>query len=348
MPIYRMATPNTFVNFQRTPFTDLERDLEDWIEANPHLLFTDDQRVAIFSRQARTIDGKYLDLLGIDAFGQCVVIELKRGQAPRDVVAQALEYAAWVDGLGLDDLDRLAREYLERRNRPLSGLVDIYRETFSSPSSGDNEEPDSMVVARITFNARQRLVIVAEDFTPEVEQTLRYLRTKLGVDITGLRFSVHRAADEIILQTETVVGRESVANAVAKATANATQSSRETDAAILERVTTPFMKHAVTAIEHWVEGLEDPNWEVSHGSGSDHYLKWNGRRIAYYYYAREWIYCMLERGSDAESAALLNQVNKPDQVKEVSGTVRFHVANDDDFEALKAISIERVQTMKGG
>jgi hypothetical protein len=50
-------------------------------------------------------------LLGVDVAGACVVVELKRGQAPREVIAQALEYAAWVDSRDLSDLDNLAREY---------------------------------------------------------------------------------------------------------------------------------------------------------------------------------------------------------------------------------------------
>ncbi len=110
MPIYRMAPPGTFVHFEKTPFLEMEKVLEDWIQANPHLLF-EDEKLAIFSRQPKTAYGKFPDLLGVDVAGACVVVELKRGQAPREVIAQALEYAAWVDSRDLSDLDNLAREY---------------------------------------------------------------------------------------------------------------------------------------------------------------------------------------------------------------------------------------------
>src|SRR5438132_483968 len=98
MPIYKQDTSGKFVPFEQTPFPDLEKTLEDWIEANPHLLLEGEQ-IAVFARQPRTKFGKYLDLLAIDKTGATVIIELKRGETPRDVVAQALEYAAWIDSL---------------------------------------------------------------------------------------------------------------------------------------------------------------------------------------------------------------------------------------------------------
>ncbi len=36
------------------------------------------------------------DILAVDEQGYLVIMELKRGQTPRDVIAQALEYAAQV------------------------------------------------------------------------------------------------------------------------------------------------------------------------------------------------------------------------------------------------------------
>ncbi|MGH2541042.1 MAG: hypothetical protein ACRDGK_11015 [Actinomycetota bacterium] len=55
--------------------------------------------------------GKTLDLLGVDEQGACVLVELKKGQAPRELIAQALEYTAWIDSLSLDDLDSIAARY---------------------------------------------------------------------------------------------------------------------------------------------------------------------------------------------------------------------------------------------
>lgn len=95
----------------------------------------------------------------------------------------------------------------------VEGVWDLYRGTFEHQSE-DLEESD--VERRITLNVRQRMVIVAEAFPPEMEQTLRYIRSKHGVDINAVRFGLHRAGDEILLETAVVVGRESVASITVK------------------------------------------------------------------------------------------------------------------------------------
>jgi hypothetical protein len=194
MPLYRLSEPATMVPFEATPFPGLEKQLEDWIEGNPHILLGGEP-LAIIARQPRTTHGKFSDLLAVDAAGACVIVELKRGETPRDVIAQALEYAAWVDALSGDQLDELARTYAAKAGLVADGVFDLYRQAFVG--EGDAETGDATALsAHITFNHRQRLVIVAERFHPEVEQTLRYLRTKHGVDIVGVRLGVHTAGGQ--------------------------------------------------------------------------------------------------------------------------------------------------------
>lgn len=70
---------------------DLESRLESWVMDEPNILGLD---VVIIGQQVATDFGGFIDLLAIDAGGDLVVIELKRGRTPREVVAQALDYAA--------------------------------------------------------------------------------------------------------------------------------------------------------------------------------------------------------------------------------------------------------------
>src|SRR3990172_2504113 len=126
MPIYKQDESGKFVPFEKTPFPDLEKVLEDWIENNPHLVL-EEENVAIFARQPRTAFDKYLDLLAVDETGATVIIELKRGETPRDVVAQTLEYAAWVDNLTVDQLNDLAHDYAQKRGSEAQNLADLYR-----------------------------------------------------------------------------------------------------------------------------------------------------------------------------------------------------------------------------
>ena len=56
---------------------------------------------------------------------------LKKGRAPREVVAQLLEYAAWVDELSDEAIYQLAENYF-LKNPDLHGkqLNDLFFETF--------------------------------------------------------------------------------------------------------------------------------------------------------------------------------------------------------------------------
>lgn len=80
---------------------DDESRLEDLIVEDPNMLGRD---LLIVGRQVHTDSGNRLDLLGIDIEGDLHLIELKRDRAPRDVVAQALDYALWVRDLGYEDV----------------------------------------------------------------------------------------------------------------------------------------------------------------------------------------------------------------------------------------------------
>ena len=60
--------------------------LEQMIAADPSIL---SDRWLLIGRQVRTAHGGVVDLLALNADAQLIVIELKREQTPREVVAQA-------------------------------------------------------------------------------------------------------------------------------------------------------------------------------------------------------------------------------------------------------------------
>lgn len=330
--IYRQSETGKFEPFEATPFSELEKErvLEDWIEANPDVLL-DGERIAIWGRQPRSEFGKFLDLVGVDEGGASVVIELKRGEAPRDVIAQTIEYAAWVNSLSIDEIDEFARSYAKRRGVESDGIQDIYRAAFASEDDDDSEEEGPET--RVTFNSHQRLIIVAERFSPEVEQTLRYLRTVHGVDVTGIRFGIHRAGEEMLLDIDVVVGREDTLPASAKV--RRPPRRRRTDEEILERVETDFMRSAVTALEEWVEEAKIEGLEVVHLQRSDHAINFRGRRIVRWYFAKRWMFFSARGASQEVAETLRSRLSKPEEVQKAKRGYRFHVATEDDLEMVK-------------
>ena len=78
-----------------------EQLLEEMIIAAPRLL---SDEWMLIGRQESTGYGGRIDLLAIAPNGALVLIELERHRTPREVVAQALDYASWVEKLKPEDI----------------------------------------------------------------------------------------------------------------------------------------------------------------------------------------------------------------------------------------------------
>ncbi len=76
-----------------------EKSLEDMIVRCPAILSGE---WMLIGRQEKTQFGCIIDLLAIAPDGSLVLIELKRDKTPREIVAQSLDYASWVEGLAAD------------------------------------------------------------------------------------------------------------------------------------------------------------------------------------------------------------------------------------------------------
>ena len=193
MRVFSVEPDGGFTEYEQLPFeTDhAEADLEQWLEANPGGIL-EDGPLLIIGRQVPTDLGKSIDLLGVDREGNVVVVELKRDRTPRDVIAQALEYAAFAAKLDAAALERILGEY--RPDEP-KGLAEQTREYFDQSEA-------------IAFNKDQRIVIVGQQVTREIRQTALFLGAK-GVRVTCVEFTFFQAADGgRLLSQEIVVGAE--------------------------------------------------------------------------------------------------------------------------------------------
>ncbi len=80
---------------------DSELRLEDALEKDLSILSS---QLMFLARQVPTSYGKFVDMLTMDASGDLSVIELKRDRTPREVVAQLIDYASWVQSLSYDEI----------------------------------------------------------------------------------------------------------------------------------------------------------------------------------------------------------------------------------------------------
>lgn len=171
----------------------LEKDVEEFVQKNPEVLLN--ESILIFGRQVHTSAGKILDLLALDKLGRIIVIELKRGDAPRDMMAQILDYSAWLKKLSERELDKIARDYFNKYKLPYRTLHTAFEEFFK-------------VRTAPTIGSELVNVLFAQDFPDELKNAIEYL-TDSGVPIYLLKFNWFKnKAGLKYLLIEKLVGEE--------------------------------------------------------------------------------------------------------------------------------------------
>jgi len=166
--------------------------LEVLLENNPEYFF-EESKVLIIGRQVTTNLNSFIDLLGIDKTGNTVVVELKRAKTPREIIAQLLEYASFVENLDYYQLNDIYQDYSGEE----SSLEDYHQQYFQS-------ELDE----NVSFNKSTKLIIVAQKVSKEIRQTALFLRKK-GIDIYCMEFKYFETkSGEKIISSDFAVGEE--------------------------------------------------------------------------------------------------------------------------------------------
>ena len=203
MPIFRLEGDKLIIAQE----TNVKREshLEDWLENSPGAVIQDELVLWIGRQESAPVEDSTIfpDLLGIDAAGNFVIVELKKDQAPREVVAQLLEYAAWANEISDSEIHRFAENYFETRDE-FKGKTfsNAFQEVF------DILETDELP----SLNQKLRLFIVAGEIPTRVARVCRFLRTSHNIDITCIAVSTFQTeAGERLVSMETKVGDEDIA-----------------------------------------------------------------------------------------------------------------------------------------
>lgn len=138
----------------------------------------------LVGRQVRTSFDKRIDLLALDANGSVIIIELKRDKTPRDVVAQAIDYASWVDTLDDAQLVDCYLGFAEKHGLPESSLDAAFQSKFGIP------------LADVSLNDSHQMVIVASELDASTERIITYLNDRHGVGINAVFFSAFIDGDK--------------------------------------------------------------------------------------------------------------------------------------------------------
>ncbi len=183
---------------------ELEQHIETWLENSPRAVIQD-EFILWIGRQpsARDEEGTiFPDLLGVDAEGNLIIVEIKQGRTPRDVVAQLLEYAAWANELSEEQIHEIAEAYFEKRDEFRDKtFTEAFTEVFGVL---DTDEPPPL-------NRKLRLFVVAGEIHPRVVSVCRFLQTSYKMDVSCIEISKFQAeSGEEIVSVETKVGNEEI------------------------------------------------------------------------------------------------------------------------------------------
>jgi hypothetical protein len=124
----------------------------------------------LIGRQENTGHGGRIDLVALAPDASLVIIELKRDKTPREVVAQALDYAAWIEKLQPEDITAIYGRFAPSRS-----LMDDYRTRF-----GQELDEDAL-------NQSHQIIIVASALDDRTERIVDYL-SKHNIPINVLFF----------------------------------------------------------------------------------------------------------------------------------------------------------------
>jgi len=180
-----------------------EEDLHSFIEAEPSLIArgvaSGEPVPTVVLASHLDLDVGELDLLFLDAEGETIIVELKRGRTSREVVGQILDYAANIQLLGLHGLTELEIEWEEAIEKLMQS----------------GEAAEDLNLDRIKHGIQNpRLLIAAFEIDYSTKHIAEYLRSR-GVPIYCIEFKYFIDKDFEYFYPE-VIGDEDVRRLSAK------------------------------------------------------------------------------------------------------------------------------------
>lgn len=142
----------------------------------------------IIGQQVSTKSGP-IDLLGIDKSGNTVIIEIKRGELPREALAQAIDYASDVAEWTVEKLREVCSEYLK----------EVFEDAF-------NEAFPDIDLESVNLNSTQRIVLVGFSIESSLERMIEWLSDSYGVNVNAivLCYVKTTAGDELLMKTSII------------------------------------------------------------------------------------------------------------------------------------------------
>lgn len=159
-------------------------DIQEWIDKTPGCL---GEPLLMLGKEFDGFDKSRdrLDLLAMDVQGNLVVIENKRDDSGKDVVGQAIKYAAFCSTLSEQDIVAIhskAFEHTEDSNAAAHQDIENFLTEY--------QEYDS----ELGYNHDQRIIIVSGGYKPEAISAAVWVLEK-NIDITLIKLDIYAVGE---------------------------------------------------------------------------------------------------------------------------------------------------------
>lgn len=146
-----------------------------------------------------------IDLLGLDAEGRLVVVELKRGETGSHMDLQAIRYAAMVANMTFQQTVDTYQNYLDKRaNKESTGNEPDDAESRLREHLPSNDQDDPVIHTEIP-----RIILASENFGKELTTCVMWLNDSWlrdeGQEIKCVRLQPHRNGDEVLIEASVVI-----------------------------------------------------------------------------------------------------------------------------------------------
>ena len=226
----------TFVESRTYSHDNKEKDLHTLIKNNPQLIAPEQEDgkrlpTAIIGSEMSLPSGR-LDLLLMDIEGRLTLVELKRGRAAREVIAQTLNYAADLHYTTLEELEELVRG-----NTGYNSLSDVVAKLQEENSEFEEVDIDEIrkQISDCLNGKDLQLLIVSYEVDEETKKIARFLRNTYGIKIWCVEFDYFQS-DEFEFFVPETVGLEDVKQIESKQLTPKQRAYKEFFGEILSRI----------------------------------------------------------------------------------------------------------------
>ena len=178
-------------SFNELGFTE-RNHLQEWIAKNPESL---GEKLLIIQKEYSKFGGtnERLDLLALDKKSRLVVIENKLDDSGRDVVGQALKYAAYCSTSTTEQIIEIYQLYLDSNSPGEDARKSIHK------FLGIDIE-DGLLLGK----TEQRIILIANKYRREVTSTASWLLSK-GLKIKCFKATPVKFEDHTFLNIEQII-----------------------------------------------------------------------------------------------------------------------------------------------